>query len=71
VTALDIPHQWLRNQHLTGPGLKHPAEVVGWLVAVQAQDYAGAKWALGLRVRRAVDQTIEQAFTAGAVLAPI
>jgi hypothetical protein len=68
VTALDIPRQRLRNQHLTGPGLKHPAEVVGWLVAVQAQDYAGAKWALGLRVRRAVDQTIEQAFTAGTIL---
>ena len=65
---LDIPHQRLRNQHLTGPGLKHPAEVVSWLVAVQAQDHAGAKWALGLRMRRAVDQTVEQAFTAGTTL---
>jgi len=68
VTALDIPQQRLRNQHLSGPGLKHPAEVVSWLVAVQAQDYAGAKWALGLRVRRAVDQTVEQGFTAGTIL---
>jgi len=42
--------------------------VVSWLVAVQAQDYAGAKWALGLRVRRAVDQMVEQAFTAGTIL---
>ena len=64
----DIPHQRLRNQHLSGPGLKYPSEVVSWLVAVQAQDYAGAKWALGLRMRRAVDQTVEQAFTAGTIL---
>ena len=68
MTAIDIPRQRLRNQHLTGPGLKYPAEVVSWLVAVQAQDYAGAKWALGLRMRRAVDQTVEQAFTAGTIL---
>jgi hypothetical protein len=68
VTVIDIPRQRLRNQHLTGPGLKHPGEVVSWLLAVQAQDYAGAKWALGLRMRRAVDQTVEQAFTAGTIL---
>jgi hypothetical protein len=68
VKPLDIPHQRQRNQHLTGPGLKHPAEVVSWLVAVQAQDYAGAKWALGLRMRSAADQAIEQAFTSGSIL---
>jgi hypothetical protein len=29
--------------------------VVHWLGAVQAQDYAGAKWGLGIRMRRATD----------------
>ena len=41
---------------------------MSWLVAVQAQDYAGAKWALGLRMRRATDEAVERAFTAGALL---
>jgi hypothetical protein len=42
--------------------------VVKWLVAVQAQDYAGAKWALGARLKSAVDQDVERAFTTGAIL---
>jgi hypothetical protein len=30
-----------------------PEELVAWLGAVQAQDFAGAKWSLGLRVTEA------------------
>jgi hypothetical protein len=41
---------------------------VDWLVAVQAQDFAGAKWALGLRMREATDEGIEKAFNQGAIL---
>ena len=39
-----------------------------WLGAVQAQDYAGAKWALGLRMQRAGDADIEAAFSDGRIL---
>jgi hypothetical protein len=42
--------------------------VVKWLGAVQAQDYAAAKWAVGLRSQGATDDDIEQAFTVGAIL---
>lgn len=42
--------------------------MVEWLGAVQAQDYTGAKWALGLRLRGATDDDVERAFTKGAVL---
>src|SRR5205807_2269233 len=45
-----------------------PDEVVAWLGAVQAQDYPGAKWALGLRMQNATDDMIERAFTAGTIL---
>jgi len=65
---LDITQQRLANQHIGFPGLKKPADVVRWLVAVQAQDYAGAKWALGLRLKRATETEIEQAFTDGSIL---
>jgi hypothetical protein len=34
---------------------------VAWLGAVQAQDYLGALWAVGLRTRNAVEADIEQA----------
>src|SRR6188768_2841166 len=58
----------LHNQRLSSSGLTKPADVVAWLGAVQAQDYAGAKWALALRMERATDADIDQAFAAGAIL---
>ncbi|MGH7493568.1 MAG: DNA glycosylase AlkZ-like family protein [bacterium] len=47
---------------------KKPGEVVSWLGAVQAQDFAAAKWALGLRMHTATDTDIEKAFNDGAIL---
>jgi hypothetical protein len=58
----------LRNQKLTGSGARTPADVVAWLGAVQAQDYSGAKWALGLRTTGAADADVERAFNDGAIL---
>ncbi len=39
----------LHAHHLVGEPLPNPAAVVDWFGAVQAQDYAGALWAIGLR----------------------
>jgi hypothetical protein len=58
---LDIAGQRLRNQHICHPPLRHPAAVVRWLGAVQAQDYLGALWALGLRLPAATQADMEQA----------
>jgi hypothetical protein len=75
--TLNIPYQRLCNQRLEGEPLQSAVEVVGWLGAVQAQEYAGAKWALGLRMHEATEAgtptgvrsaTIEQAFNDGAIL---
>jgi hypothetical protein len=41
---------------------------VGWFTAVQSQDYAGAKWALGQRSREATDAGIDRLFDGGAIL---
>jgi len=65
---LDIAHLRLRNQRIGGAMRGEAADVVGWLGAVQAQDFAGAKWALGLRLRQATDSQIERAFNEGAIL---
>jgi len=65
---LDIAQHRLHNQQLSSPGFKEPADVVKWLGAVQAQDYNGAKWALGLRVQNATDDAVEKAFASGSIL---
>ena len=64
----DIPHLRLRNQRLSGAALSAPEEVVGWLGAVQAQDYAGAKWALRLRMRSGTGDQTDQALAQGSIL---
>jgi hypothetical protein len=64
----DIAHQRLLNQHITQPTFNRPEDEVAWLVAVQAQDYPGAKWGLGLRLQNVADHDVEQAFARGAIL---
>ena len=65
---LHIARQRLANQHLVVPTAAEPADVVRRLGAVQAQDYPGAKWAVALRTRNAVDGTVEQALTDGSII---
>jgi hypothetical protein len=64
----DIARRRLVNQHLTAPTLATPAEVVRQLGAVQAQDYAGAKWALGMRARGVDDAAVERAVSDGSII---
>lgn len=63
-----IARQRLDNQHLIAEPFERPAEVVRWFGAVQAQDYYGALWALGLRMREASAAQIEQAMADGAIV---
>jgi hypothetical protein len=65
---LAIAHQRLYQQRLTHDPFATPGETVAWLGAVQAQEYPGAKWSLGLRMQSATDDVIEQAFTDGSIL---
>jgi hypothetical protein len=64
----DFVHHRLSNQRIAAKPFERPEEVVRWLGAVQAQDYAGAKWALGLRIRAATDDDVSHAFAKGAIL---
>ena len=66
--ALELTRLRLRNQRLSGAALTRPEDVVGWMGAVQAQEYADAKWALALRMRRATEAVIERAITEGRIL---
>ncbi len=59
--AIKIAQQRLFNQRLGVPKFQTPAEVVGWLGAVQAQDYLASLWAVGLRMETATEAMVEQA----------
>ncbi|MDB6122847.1 MAG: hypothetical protein JWQ71_1840 [Pedosphaera sp.] len=61
MNALNIVRQRLHNQQIAAPFGKQPSEVVARLGAIQAQDFAGAKWSVGLRLTGATDADIEQA----------
>jgi len=67
MTHADLLRRRLRQQRVSSP-LPDAAAVVGWLGAVQAQDYPAGKWAVGLRTRGATDQRVESAIEAGEIL---
>jgi hypothetical protein len=58
---MNIARQRLHNQRLSSSAFTEAAKAVRWLGAVQAQDYLGSLWALGLRLRRAVEEEVERA----------
>src|SRR5262245_50797533 len=68
MTKVYIARRRLMNQHIAQAAFEKPSDEVAWLGAVQAQDYAGAKWALGQRMQSATDDDLERAFTEGSIL---
>lgn len=69
MNSRDLVRLRLRNQLLARAGLRRPEDVVAWMGAVQAQEYAFAKWGLGLRMREGtIDADVERAFDAGRIL---
>ncbi len=59
--------QRLVSQQIAQSRLSNPAEVVRWLAALQAQDYLGAKWSIGLRIPGARDADIDAALNSGTI----
>jgi hypothetical protein len=57
----DITRRRLAAQHVSRPLFAEPCEVVAWLGAVQAQDYLGSLWAVGLRLTVAAEASVERA----------
>lgn len=58
----------LRSQQLVRPEFKDPKDLVSWMGAVQAQEYRMVKWALGIRLKSATLQTINDAYQRGDIL---
>lgn len=68
MTSFDIPRLRLYNQYISRATFDKPADVIAWLGAVQAQDYTGALWAVGLRTREASEKAVEQAIADKAII---
>lgn len=69
MTKFDLLNHRLHHQGLLVPRFKTPHQVMAHLGALQAQDYVGAKWSIGLRLpNTTTNATIEAALTAGTIV---
>lgn len=64
----DIINYRLYNQQIAQTSFSAPQEIVNWMVAMQAQEYAMSKWAIGLRLNGVTDTHVEKAFNDGLIL---
>src|SRR5918998_1840109 len=67
-TQHDIALLRLAAQRIAGPGFATATDAVGWLTAVQAQDYSGAVTSIALRTESKTRQDVEAALNAGDVV---
>lgn len=65
---LDVVRARLVNHRLAGHAFDTVADAVGWLGAVQAQEFAEAKWSLAERTSGHTDADIERAFDRGDII---
>ena len=63
-----IQHIRVQSHQLATPEFSDPKELVAWMGAIQAQDYAMSKWAVGVRLKAAPVGAIEAALSRGDVL---
>lgn len=58
--AEDLIYQRLHNQQVIDSSINSAEALISWFGAMQAQDYAMAKWAIGVRLKNITDQQIEE-----------
>jgi hypothetical protein len=58
----------LVSQQIAARKIINTKEIVGWMGGMQAQDYAMAKWAIGLRLPNSTDQEVETAINNGEII---
>ena len=64
----EIIRMRLFNQKIASADMKNPEDVVSYLGAMQAQEFAMAKWAIGLRMQKVKEKHIDDAFNSGKIL---
>jgi hypothetical protein len=61
MTSAEISNIRLNSQQISGTKFKTAKEIVGWMGALQAQDYSMSKWSVGIRLPNSTDLQIEAA----------
>ena len=64
----EIAHLRMRNLRLWGTPFETPEDVVGWLGAVQSQEYGPAKWSIAERATGLSDAALDAALSDGKIL---
>ena len=68
LTPAEISRIRLNCQHIAGTKYTTAKDVVGWMGALQAQDYAMSKWAAGVRLPDSTEKSIEQAINSAEII---
>lgn len=68
MTLTDITNIRLISQQIAATKFKTVKEIVGWMGAMQAQDYAMSKWAIGARLPNSTEKEIEHAADNGDII---
>jgi hypothetical protein len=64
----DISNLRLAGQHIAGTKFTSAKDVVAWMGALQAQDYPMSKWAVGVRLPKSTDKSIEASMDRGDII---
>ncbi len=68
MNSFDLIRHRLINQQIAETKFKRPEQIVSWMIAMQAQEYAMARWAIGLRLPGSTDGDVEKALDQGKIL---
>lgn len=68
MTLLEISNARLLNQKIDSTGFTSVKELVSCMGAMQAQDYAMSKWAIGSRLVHSTDELVETALNKGEII---
>lgn len=68
MTSTDISNIRLISQQVASTKFKTVKDIVGWMGAMQAQDYAMSKWAIGARLPNSTDKVIQAAIDKGEII---
>jgi len=58
----------MRNQQIEGSEFQSVKELVNWMGAMQAQDFAMAKWAVGCRTKHTTEKSFMEAYHQGEII---
>ena len=66
--TFDLIRRRLANQNISVTEITDPARLVSRMGAIQAQDYPGSLWSIGLRLKDSTEEQIENAIAQGKII---